>query len=63
METKRFTNPALDPVADHGPADRPGNRKPQTDALPFRSRQTERREQGTGNADAVVINRSEIGGA
>jgi len=63
MDTKRFPEPAFDPVADHRSADRSRDGKPHPDAIPIRSRQTERREQGTGNADAVVIDESKIGGA
>ena len=66
MPPKRLAQPSLDPIAYHGAPNRAGNREsqPRAAAIPgTRSRQAERREYGSGKADAVVINRSEIGGA
>jgi hypothetical protein len=66
MPPKRLAQPALDSIAHHGAPDRAGNREsqPRAAAIPgTRSRQAERREYGSGKADAVVINRSEIDGA
>jgi hypothetical protein len=61
---ERFAQPALDPVARDRFSDRPWNRKPEADTFSGRSsRQTERREQGAGEAKAIVIDLSEIGRA
>ena len=64
--SERLAQPALDSIAHHRASDGAWNREsqPRTAALPrTRSRQAERREHASGKADAVVINRSEIGGA
>jgi hypothetical protein len=66
MTPEHLAQPALDSIAHHGASDRAWNRKPQPRAAAIfgiRSRQAERREYGGRKADAVVINRSEIGGA
>src|ERR1700686_2887580 len=66
MPPECLAQPALDSIAHHGASDRAWNREPQTRAAAIsrtRSRQAERREYRSGKADAVVINRSEIGGA
>jgi hypothetical protein len=61
---ERFAQPALDSVARDRFPDRPRNRKPEADTFSGRSsRQTERREQGAGEAKAIVIDLSEIGRA
>ena len=54
---------ALDPIADHRSAQSLGNSEPDTrSCLVAFARQAKRREQRTGNASAVVIDSSEIGG-
>jgi hypothetical protein len=66
MPPERLAQPALDSIARHRASDRAWNRESQPRAAALirpRSRQAERREYGSGKADAVVINRSEIGGA
>lgn len=63
MEAKRFADAALDAVTNHRAAKCSGTSEADSDAIGFRSRQTKCREQRTGNADAVVINESKIGGS
>ena len=66
MPPERLAETALDSIACHCASDRAWNREsqPRAAAIPgTRTRQAERREYGSGKADAVVINRSEIGGA
>ena len=66
LAPERLAHPPLDAIAHHGASDRARNRKthPRPAAISrIRARQAERREQRVGKADAVVINRSEIGGA
>jgi len=66
MPPERLAQPAFDSVAHHGASDRAWNGESQARAAAIfatRLRQAERREYGSGKPDAVVINRSEIGGA
>ncbi len=65
VQPERFPNPPLDSVADHRAADRPRNGKPQSSCFSGRVRvcQAKGREQGTGKANTVIIDGSEIGSA
>lgn len=65
MHAERFSQTPFDPVANHRATDRSRNRKSKTSAgsVTFCVREAKRREQGSGEAHAVVIYRSEIGGA
>jgi hypothetical protein len=67
MEPERLPHPPLDPVTVHGLSDSLGDGKTQARGLRStgfsRPSQAEGREQRAGDAEALVINRSEIGGA
>jgi hypothetical protein len=65
VQPERFPNAALDPVADHGSADRSRYRESQTGGASgrVRTRQTKGGEQRTGEADTVIIDGSEFGRA
>jgi len=65
VQAERFPHTPLDAVPDNASTDSAGNRESQSRpwTLILRSRQTKSGEEGTGNALAVVIHFSEIGGA
>jgi hypothetical protein len=64
MFSENLSKPALDPVSDHRFANGARNREPQTRtiSLRFLPRQAKSGEERTGEASAMVINGSEIGG-
>jgi|GEM_PF-4720339 len=64
MQAERLAQTPLDAVPVDAPTDRPGNGE--TQAGPFTAvwtREAKGGEQGAGNARAVVIYSSEVGGA
>jgi hypothetical protein len=65
MQAERFPHTPLDAVPDNASTDRPRNRESQSrpSTLILWPRQTKGGEQRTGNALAVVIHFSEVGGA
>ena len=65
MQAERLPQTPLDPVADDRPAKRTWYRESEARSHTLaraRPRETERSEQRVGQADAVVIDNSEIGG-
>ena len=65
VQAERLPQTPLDAVPDHASADRSGNGESQsrTATLAVFPRETKGGEQGAGNALAVVIHFSEVGGA
>ena len=65
VPAERFPHTPLDAVPDHAATDRARNRESQSRpwTLVLWPRQTKGGEQGAGNALAVVIHFSEVGGA
>jgi hypothetical protein len=65
VSAESFPHPPLNAVPDHAATDRAGDREAQSRpwTLVLWPRQTKGGEQGAGNALAVVIHFSEVGGA
>jgi hypothetical protein len=64
VQSKSRSQPSFDAIADNRSAQRPRHREPDAHScLISFARQAKRGEQRTGYASAVVIDRSEVGGA
>ena len=67
VQAECFAQPPFDAVANHGLADSPGDGKAQARTTPCSlisgARQTKRGKQRAGEADALVINFTEVGRA
>ena len=65
MQPESFPNAPFDAVADHRSADSARDSKPQSSRVPgwVWACQAKGREQGTGKADTVIIDGSELGRA
>jgi len=62
MHTKRFANPSFDAVADDGSTQRPRDSEADPRSRRVWPFEAKRREDWTGNADAVVIDDAKVRG-